>query len=502
MKVSSLSKEEKVALLVALEERERRAKLAAPMFKPHAGQRRVIESGALERYLFCGNGYGKSTILVNEVHWAATGTNPITGQSTPVPAKICLMLDSPEKIQDFITEYRRWNRLEPEWLQKRGKPNVSAIEYPNGSTVTVLSHQVEPLKLEGSQWTHIFFDEPPPKAVFNALFRGGRLKGRPCRVLLAGTPITAAWLRTDVYEPWARGESEGVECFTGNTEENRPNLEEGYIERFAAKLSTHEKEVRLGGAFHDLEGLALSHLFRDETHIIRRTDFYWDKNWPCVVAIDPHPSKKHYAILVGADKDNRLVVLKEFAAKLTAREYARALREWMDGYRVIDIVCDSLGSMDMTSGEGFKSFIRVLNEEGIRARATTFEEKEDEAFVSRIQDALLLPTEADNFGQRVPKLRILDGNPMIVADIRNVQWVRDARLDENKPKLNISNRDMLACLKYALATNIYFAKPAKTKPHYVNRNVYGRDVRRGKMALRSFRRKPASPGRGDDNDDW
>jgi hypothetical protein len=498
-----LSRDEKIARLLALKELKRRQLAAKPRFEPHAGQRRVISSQALERYLFCGNGYGKSTILVNEVHWAATGFNPITGEKTPVPAKIVLLLDSPEKIEDFITEYRKWNKLEPEQLHKRGKPHVSFIDYDTGSTVTVISHQVEPLKLEGSQWTHIFMDEPPPKPVFTALFRGGRIKGRPCRVLLAGTPITAAWLRTDVYEPWARGETPLVECFTGNTEENRSNLETGYIERFAAKLSEQEKKVRLQGAFHDLEGLALSHLFREDTHVIQPADLNWDLSWPCVVAIDPHPSKKHRAVLVGADRDNRLVVLKEIARKETPRQFARTLKQWYAEYRICDIICDSLGSADMTGGEGFKSFIQVLNEEGVRARATSYKEKEDEAFISRIQDALLLPEEPDSFNQRVPKLRVVSTCTETISDIRNVQWARDRGVaGENKPKLEISNRDMLACVKYALATNLYNTK-AKDTSYHVTQPLYGYSPRRqqayggrdGKIRLRSSsyrRRRPVA----------
>lgn len=190
--LSKLSREQKLQLIAALEEKKRRTLSSRPPFVPTPGQLKIILSNALERFVFCGNGFGKSTLLVNEVHWAATGYNPITKQKTPVPAKICLLLDSPDKIDDFILEYRKWNPLEADQLHKKGKPNYSFVDYDTGSTVTVITHQVEPLKLEGSQWTHIFADEPCPKPVFTALFRGGRIKGRPCRTLLAGTPVSAA----------------------------------------------------------------------------------------------------------------------------------------------------------------------------------------------------------------------------------------------------------------------------------------------------------------------
>lgn len=512
MDFSKFTREQKEQFLVALEEKKRRDIDARPSFKPHDGQMRVVKSTALERYLFCGNGFGKSTILVNEVHWAASGFNPVTGATGLVPAKICLILDTPEKIDDFLLEYRKWNKLEPEWLLKKGKPYFSFIAYPNGSTVTVLTHQVEPLKLEGSQWTHIFADEPPPKAVFTAVFRGGRIKGRACKVLLAGTPITAAWLRTDVYEPWVEGKSPEVECFEGATDENGDNLEEGWLERFSAKLSDKEREIRLRGRFFDLDGLALSHLFRKKTHTIPRASLDWDPSNPCVIIMDPHPHKAHVALLIGCNQQNELFVLDEFDLKVVARQFMKAIieRGWLGGtYNVIDIVYDSLGSGEMTSGEGYRSFGDVINEvlreSGMgRARATSYDDKSDEDFIERLRDVLVLPTEADSFGRYTPRLRIVAECRKTIDDMERVEWYLDKQIKENKPKLDLRKRDHLACIKYGLATHLFFDKPRRMQPHYVNAPTYGRPLRRGKIALRSISRsrRPISVGGSDDDSDW
>lgn len=507
--LSKLSREKQEELLAALEEKRRRLVASKPLFKPHPGQLRVITSKALERYLFCGNAFGKSAVLVNEVHWAAMGFNPVTGAHSPVPAKICLILDTPEKIEDFVTEYRKWNKLEPEWLQKRGKPHFSFIQYPNGSTVTVLTHQVEPLKLEGSQWTHIFADEPPPQAVFNAVFRGGRIKGRPCRVLLAGTPITAAWLRTDVYEPWTEGKTPHVECFTGDSAENEANLETGYIERFSQKLSDKEKQIRLHGKFFDIDGLALSHLFSKRTHTIPRARLNWESSNPCVLVFDPHPEKQNVAVLVGADQFNRLYVLEEYAEKAIARRFMNSVIRlgWFDRYNIIDVIYDSLGSGDMTSGEGYRSFGEVINEvmaeyEVGRARATTRSDKDDDDFIDRIRDVLVIPEEPDSFGVRAPRLRIVEDCRRTIDDIERVEWYLDKQIKENKAKLDTRKRDFLSCLKYALASNIFFDKPRRLNPHYVNEPVYGnrRLHDRGKIGLRSMGRFRRRPGKVDPAD--
>lgn len=443
---------------------------------------KIVSSPAMERYLFCGNGWGKSTVLINEIHWAAMGYNPFTKFIEPGPSKIALVIDSPLKINDLLLEYRKWYVVDPTWLKQKGKPNISLIEYPNGSTVTILTHDVNPLLLEGSQWTHVFMDEPPPKPVFTGVVRGGRIKGRPCRILLGGTPLSAPWLRTDLYEPWLKGELNNVECFRGTTDDNAENLEMSRVKDLWQKLSPQELKIRREGQFFDLEGLALSHLYKPATHSIDRDKLNWEKNNPSVLVIDCHPSKPHHAILVGADKDNRLYVIEEYKEKSVARRFMESIikKNWFTQYRIQDIVYDSLGSSEMTSGEGFKSFGVVINEvlssKGLgRARATTFDEKSDEEFISRIQDALLIPTEPDNFGQYIPKLRFVSDCIGSIGDVLNVQWARKPRSEENKPHLDISHRDYLSCLKYALATNLYFKKN-KDKAYYVTKKPYGLDL--------------------------
>lgn len=503
MAAKPLTREQKLELIRVLEEKSRRDAIRRPQFTPTQAQLPVIMSEAKERYLFCGNGFGKTTLLVHELHWAATGFNPFKKRSTPVPSKICLVIDSPEKMTDFIAEYRNWYVLTEDNLHKRGKAHYSFMTYENGSTVTVLTHDVNPLKLEGSQWTHIFYDEPPPKPVFTGTARGGRIKGRPLQIMLGGTPLYQPWMRLDIYDPWSKGELADVDCFRGRTEDNANNLDMESVKRNWKKLSAHELSIRSEGAFHDLEGLALAHLFRSTTHTVSRTKLLWDRENPVVIAIDPHPSKPTHAVVLGADRDNRLYVLEEYKEKAVARKFAKSLigKGWFSKYRIMDIVYDSLGSAETTSGEGFRPFGEVFNEvleqhSLGRARATSYNEKSDEDFIDRIQDALLVPEEPDSFGQQVPKLRILSDCIGTITDILNVQWTRDKRIDENKPKLDITHKDYLSCLKYALATNLHGTKK-KDKIYHMKKKVYGVDIAKSLQDNAEKRDRRRNKG-----DDW
>jgi len=458
--LNNLSREQKLELIKLLEEKKRLKKLNRPSYTPNAGQAEVHKSKALQRFVFSGNGAGKSTLLVHEMMWAAQGYNPITEEYTPVPAKIYVVLDLPKKIDEVILpELKKWFLIDEKQLEKQGKPYVSRITFKNGSFISFLFHEMSDLAAEGIECDWAIFDEPCPRHLYIALRRGGRTKGRPGRILFCGTPLAAPWLRKEIYEPWAKGELENVECFRFFTEVNKDNLREGYIEDFSKSLTEKEKAVRLRGDFFDLDGNAFGDVLQPDVHFVE--DFDWNPEWPVVVAIDPHQSKPHHAVMVGVNPENHAFALKELKLRGPAAQFARNLHDWMDGYRVIDIVCDSLGNTPQTGGEGFLSFIQVLRKEGIMVRATTYDEKSEEDWIDRIKTALAVSKETDNFGQRVPKLRVFRSCRGLRQDLETVQWLKVKNEDTYKPKLDISNKDFLACLKYALATNLTIDKPEK-----------------------------------------
>lgn len=475
--LSKLSKEQKLALIDALEEKSARARRRAAVYSPNEGQMKIHRSPAQLRLVLSGNGAGKSAAAANEALWLVKGYNPITETFTPVPCRVIVLLDSPSKITDqWLPELLKWGDIKPEQLHKRGKPFVSAITFANGSEILFYTHDQNFLTFEGIEMDAVLADEPPPRDVFLALRRGARKQNSVPKFLIVGTPIAASWLRTDIYEPWSRGELPDADCIRFSTEVNEANLAPGYIEQFSKLLTDKEKQIRLHGQFFDLDGLALAHLLRREKHVVKITE--WAPENPCAVVIDPHPSKAHVAVLMGVDRVGRLYILREFSAKLVAREFIRALigEEWFNPtrYNIVDIIYDSLGSADSTSGEGFRSFGAVINEELAknrigRARATTYDEKSDEDFIERVRDALSIPEQPDNYGQMVPKLRFSAACPRSYSDAENVQWAQYARgrnLDENKPSLDIRHKDFLACIKYGLASNLY-PKKGKARPtHY------------------------------------
>lgn len=450
-KLSALSREEKLALYDTIQKKKHLEKKKRDIFKPHAGQLPVLECKKPIIVVTAGNGYGKTALACNRALAAIKGYNPWKKENTKAPCTGVVVLDNPIKVKEvWLKELSKWHNMENVEQIKNGKPYVNELIFQNGSRIIFMFHDQEELVFESIEIDFAIYDEPPPKHVFIGLSRGQRTKGSKPWQLLIGTPISAAWIRTDLYEPWRKGENEDLEFFRGTTDMNKDNLAEGYIDSFTRLLTKEEQQIRLQGQFFDLGSLALAHLFKDDIHI--KEDFKVPQDWPCIVAIDPHPSKKHVAIALTIDlRTGYKYVVRELESKSLARDFAMHLIEMTRGLRVVDWVSDSLGNADMTGGEGFKSFIQILNDCGLRVRGTTFEEKDDGDWIERIREALAIPLESNNFGEHTPSLRIFASCHKTVKDIKNVSWIKRKNTNENRDKLDISNKDFLACLKYALA---------------------------------------------------
>jgi hypothetical protein len=450
-----LSRDEKLRKIDALREKKRRILAKKPVYRPNDGQLPVHLDELPIRIVAAGNGGGKTALGTEEALWWASGYNPIKDVLTKVPAKIIILLDSPMKVTEvWYPEICKWYPADEIETLKNGKPYVNELRFKNGSKVMFMFHEQEDLVFEGIEFDYLIADEPFPRRIWISLTRGARKKGSKPRFLILGTPIGQPWLYEQLWKAAVDGDRTDIGIHRFDTKVNEANLADGYIEQFSRNLTEAEKRVRLQGHFSHLEGLALAHLFDREIHIVPK--FPWPNGKPVVMIIDPHWSKPHTVALVGATGDGRIYYVKEMSSKSPARAFAAELKEFYQGFRVLDMVSDSLGETPRTGGDGNKSFCDVLRDCGVPVRSTSFEEKNDEDFIQCIQQVLEVPNRPDNFGRLQAKLAIMDGNEGIIHDIETVTWLKHRNTDGFKPKLDISSKDYLSLLKYALATSIAF----------------------------------------------
>lgn len=465
--LSKLTKEEKLALLSELEEKEKRIKRKRSSYTPNELQAKVHKSSKRIRLVTAANGVGKTCLGVWESYWTGTGTNPLRENNVRVPNTGIVVLDSPDKVDRWLEEYNRWFDTTDWQFIKNGKPYINEINLPNGSLIKFMFHLQEQLQFESFESEYAIFDEPPPRHCFVGVQRSLRRSPNPY-TLIVGTPIAQPWLKTELYDPAMKGERDDIEVFKAGIMVNAANLGKDYIENFSKDLTESERRVRLHGDFAHLDGLALAEYWNREVHLVERFD--WPRGWPCVVAIDFHPSKPCTAILLGVNKLDEFYIIKTFKSKAPPREFASQLKTWYAGYKLQDVVCDSLGSTPKTGGIDNESFIQVLQKHGVPVRPTTFKDKSEDTWVKNIQDLLFVRD--TKMGKRAG-LYVFDDLLEVINEFESVMWARNKLTGEYKGSLDIANKDLLSCLKYALASPPNLTRIAEVytrqKPSYASR---------------------------------
>ncbi len=452
MSIKALSKSDKLALYDAIQEKKKRIKVSHASYIPNPLQLKVHSSQKRIRLVTSANGVGKTCLATQEAFQTATlGGNKwrLEGGAIklPVPNKGVMVLDSPDKTNRAIEEFNKFHNTEEWQFLKHGKPYITEIVFPNGSTLTFQFHLQEELAFESVEYDYAIFDEPPPRKAFVGIQRGLR-RSNGSWSLIVGTPLAQPWLKQELYDKAMNGERTDIEVFKAGILVNKENLGKDYIDNFSKDLTEEEKRVRLHGDFAHLSGLALMDLFDRTSHTIPRFD--WPRHNPCILSCDPHPAKPHTAVLIGADKWDRLYIIKTLKLKAAPKDFGVALNKFVEGFNVIEEVCDSLGATPSSGGEGMLSFIDVVNKQGRRLRSTTFKEKGEDMWVQNLRH-LLTPRDT-NFGKKMPNLFIFDDLLEIINEFESVMWKRNRADEMLKGHLEISNKDLLSCLKYAIAS--------------------------------------------------
>lgn len=314
--LESLDNEELVNVLKKLQEVEEAQKtktLDSYLETANEGQikfHKAAESHRI-RYMFGSNRSGKSTAGFVEDIWLALGRHPFV-KSWRVPAKGLVV------VQDF--ENHAKNILEPkfkEWspagtIVKADRNQNGAwrkIYFQTGSTIDILSHDQDKKVFEGSDYDWAHFDEPPPKEIFNAVWRG--LTDRGGIAFLTGTPLMSPWL----YKEYKLAESGDPLRWATivNMLTNAKNIGGGDIElgkkriaEFESMLDPDEKAARIDGGFAQMRGLIFKNWNRDKMV----PEFEWPVDWPIWESIDPHPHKPYAVAWVGITENGSKVLLR------------------------------------------------------------------------------------------------------------------------------------------------------------------------------------------------
>ena len=366
--LKTISREEKIELLKALKLKELKQKEnVLETFKPFPGQEKFLKSQARVRAVFCGNSWGKTTVATIELLWQHLNLHP--HRDTTNTRHTWLIIPSLLKAEDYWTEIKKW--CPPSKLPKTSKLGGSTIrrlDWPNGSITTIYSHDMADEKFESTNLSGIICDEPPPRKIWIAAYRG--LRANPDYwAIMAGTPISEPWVYTDLYIPAITKADKTIEVFQGSSYEN-PHVTREFLKDFESKLTEDERSTRLYGEFASLQGRVYKEFDR-KVHVLELQE--WPEDWPVYMAIDPHSRKKSTAIWVGVTKDEELIIINETAGE-DIEDLALRIKDIESSfkYRVVSRIIDNSGSAKDWTGQ---SAIDILSKHGIRVSAVRQEDK-------------------------------------------------------------------------------------------------------------------------------
>jgi len=312
-------------------------------FRPLPFQRPWYESDAKVRALVGGNRIGKSTFGVVTVLSACLGVKP-TALGGEIPDRwpkdilvgqrflaagetfeLSLKETIIPKLEEFVTSDmlacrpKRHNGLPVEWC------------FVSGATLVLRSYQQEVGAFEGGAWRGAWYDEPPPRPIYNADLRG--LIDHEGWALITATPLKEPWPEDELLakarqpdcecqggdlshedvvrkqplhavvdeftaEIWANcaggGTLGGSICRgEGNVcEGNGGVLPHMQIEMTLAQYDEAERESRERGVFTEHTRTEFKRDFVEDTHLV--DDIKPPSDWPVVEVVDPSMKRGLY----------------------------------------------------------------------------------------------------------------------------------------------------------------------------------------------------------------
>lgn len=250
--------------------------------------------------------------------------------------------------------------IAPEWLVSTKKNSFGVTThwiFKDGSVIDLLTYNQDPAMMEGWYGDAVFYDEPPPRAVYVANSRG--LIDRNGISCFSMTPLKEPWIADEILN----NPDPSIWCLTVDTRDN-PHLNEAAIKEFEDKLTDEEKETRVHGKFLHLQGLVFPE-FDKLTHVI--PSFEPDPGDTVFVSIDTHPRTEQALVFVSVDKRGNIFQCHESFSHGTPEAVADRIIDFHKTVHKVEQAIIEPGSKgDKNRGESTYEIIhRRLSAQGI-----------------------------------------------------------------------------------------------------------------------------------------
>ena len=262
------------------------------------------------RFMFAANKTGKTTggaIVAGEIGeghplWGGAGRGA-SPWLTACPKKMCFFSeDFSTHEETIVPTYASWMRRYLCDVIKGPSGNLSRVLHKNGTQIYLRTYDQGYEKAEGKDYDLVWCDEPPPRDIYTAIFRG--LVATKGLLLITATLLSETWLYDEMQQPFVR-------IYEATMFDNQW-LSDQARRNFAAMLTEEERAIRIYGKPSTLSG-AIYPQFKDDAPYVVLEDSGppWnpvsDKPWPVIMAVDPHERKPVYVAWAYVTPENGLL---------------------------------------------------------------------------------------------------------------------------------------------------------------------------------------------------
>ena len=470
-----LNREDQVRLALAhledieLELRRRKKDCGLEFYSPNPMQHRAHQSNARTIMYVGANRAGKTTFGAAELAMHLTRQYPDWFSkerrfSRPIKAVI-VATEFPiieRAIEPKILAFLPKDRIAK--LKRTPQGYLSRLVMTDGSTVDILSNEMDDMAFESADWDLYWGDEPQKKSKYYAIRRG--LLDRQGLALLTFTPLIEPWMKEDLVD---KADGKKIEVFTVTLYDNHQDLKGQTImpleaiKEFEAELPDDLKRTRVYGEFFHMRGLVYTE-FSAGVHE-RLFDYKFPD--PIICILDPHERKPHWVIWAWMNRLDDLHVDSELIVHQPLVELKKSilLHEARMGYRVARRLMDpNFG--ESPDGPGSSSTVRQTLAKmpmGVRFGLAN-DDKETGRFT--VKDYLHYNPTQPLSATNKPKLwfhRIRAANT--IRSLKNHQyedWKGKARDDKDvKEKEKPKDTDGADCVRYLCISKPSFDRLAR-----------------------------------------
>ncbi len=223
---------------------------------PHPKQRLFHESPKKGKLLLGGNRSGKTTGgTIESIHWLK-GQHPNRDVPPPPIRGRAIAVDFKDGVERILKpEFQRW--LPPSLLRNGSWTDsfnsyTNTLYLTNGSFLEFMSYEQDLEKFAGTSRHFIYFDEEPPKSIFNE--NRMRLIDVDGSYWITMTPVLGmTWVYDDIYIPGITGLNPNILVVEVSMKEN-PHIREEALESAFDNMDEEEITARREGRFVQIGG--------------------------------------------------------------------------------------------------------------------------------------------------------------------------------------------------------------------------------------------------------